>query len=105
MYPAPLLQRFSATLKELQTRVGRLETRTAGIDSGFPLMVLLGVVNPAYTSGDPTVQVNGQVDSNGNPVYSGPFQHLASYTPVAGDSVLLVPVGALQAYVIIGHYL
>ena len=96
MYPAPLLQRFSATLTALQKRVTKLETRTAGIDSGFPLMMLPGVVSASYTSGNPQVYVNG------SSALSGPFQYLASYTPAANDAVILAPVGALQSYVIMG---
>lgn len=95
-YAAPITQRFSATLQALQRRVTKLETRTAGIDSGFPLAMLPGVIDSAYTTGDPMVYVNGAT------VLSGPYQHLASYTPAAGDSVLLIPVGALQSYVVAG---
>ena len=96
-YPSPFLARFSATLSGLQKRVRKLETRTAGIDSGFPLMMLPGVIDPSFTTGSPMVFVNGQT------TLSGPFQNLASYTPAAGDSVLLAPVGAMQAYVILGR--
>lgn len=95
-YPPPLLQRFSATLQALQQDVAKLKTRTAGIDSGFPLMCLPGVIDSGYTSGDPKVYVNGAA------TLSGPFQRLASYTPTAGDPVLLVPVGVLQSYIVLG---
>ena len=96
-YPSPFLARFSATLSALQKRVKKLETRTAGIDSGFPLMMLPGQIDPSFSgTGSPKVFVNGQT------TLSGPFQNLASYTPVAGDAVLLAPVGAMQSYVIIG---
>jgi hypothetical protein len=98
LYPPPLLQRFAATLTALQRRVTKLETRTAGIDSGFPLMALPGVISGTYVSGDPQVYVNGSA------ALSGPFAFLASYTPAANDTVLLVPVNALQSYVIIGKY-
>jgi hypothetical protein len=95
-YPAPFLARFSAKLSLLQRDVAKLKTRTAGIDSGFPLMMLPGVIDPSFTTGSPMVFVNGST------TLSGPFQNLASYTPVAGDAVLLAPVGAMQAYVILG---
>jgi hypothetical protein len=99
-YPPPMLQRFPATLKALQARVPKLETRTAGIDSGFPLAVLPGVIDPGNAgSGDPNVYVNGAS------TLTGPYQHLASYTPAAGDSVLLAPVEVFQTYVILGKYL
>lgn len=86
----------------IQADIKKLQTRTAGIDSGFPLMALPGVINPAYTTGDPTVQVNGAVDGTGAPIYSGPYQHLAAYTPAASDSVILLPVPALASYVVLG---
>ena len=95
-YPSPLERRFSATLQQLQRDVTKLKTRTAGIDSGFPVMLLPGVISGTYTSGDPEVYVNGAT------TLSGPFQHLTSYTPAAGDSVLLAPVVALRTYVVLG---
>ena len=97
-YPQKLgMERFQATMNGLLRDVAKLKTRTAGIDSGFPLMMLPGVISASYTSGDPEVYVNGA------PALSGPYQHLASYTPTAGDSVLLAPVGALQSYVVLGR--
>ena len=97
-YARPIPQRFQATLVAIQARLTRVETRTAGIDSGFPLMVLPGVIDSAYVSGNPQVYVNGAA------TLSGPYSYLASYTPAAGDQVILVPVGALQSYIIIGKY-
>jgi hypothetical protein len=98
-YPANITQRFGQTMQALQRRVVKLETRTNGIDSGFPLAMLPGVIDAAYASGDPNVYVNGAA------TLSGPYPHLASYTPVAGDQVLLAPVGAITSYVILGKYL
>jgi hypothetical protein len=98
-YPRPFgAARFADLLKQLQRRVTKLETRTAGIDSGFPLAMLPGQVDPEYSgSGDPQAYVNGAG------ALSGPFQYLTgSYTPAAGDQVLLAPVGVLKSYVIIG---
>lgn len=91
------LERMSALITGLQRRVGKLETRTAGIDSGFPLMLRTGVIDSGYTSGDPMAHFNGAS------ALSGPYQHLASYTPAAGDTVVLAPIGALQSYVILGR--
>jgi hypothetical protein len=89
-------ERFTAALSGYARRIAILETRTSGIDSGFPLMLLPGVVDPGYVAGDPMVHVNGAA------ALTGPYQHLASYTPAAGDSVLLAPVGALKTYVVLG---
>lgn len=90
------IERLTALITGLQRRVTKLETRTAGIDSGFPLMLSTGVIDPGYTSGDPNVYFNGASS------LTGPYQHLASYTPTAGDTVVLAPVGALQSYVVLG---
>jgi len=98
-YPTPLERRFSASLAGHNARLRRVEARTAGIDSGFPLAVLPAVIDSAYTgpgSGNPMAYVNGQA------ALSGPYAYLASYVPVAGDSVLLAPVGATRSYTIIG---
>jgi hypothetical protein len=97
-YPQRLgADRFTAMMTGLQKRVAKLETRTAGIDSGFPLMLLLAVIDSGYTgAGNPMAFVNGAA------VLSGPYACLASYTPFAGDSVILAPVGAMQSYVVIG---
>lgn len=95
-YPSSLTQRFGDVMKALQRRVTKLETRTAGIDSGFPLAALPARVDPSYASGDPMAFINGST------TLTGPYQCLASYTPAAGDSVIVLPVGALTTYVILG---
>lgn len=84
-------------LKALQADVTKLKTRTSSIDSGFPLAMLPGVVSASYASGNPQVYVNGAA------TLSGPYRYLASYTPAAGDSVLLAPVGVNRAYVVLGR--
>jgi hypothetical protein len=99
-YPPPFgKERFSAALQGLQRRITKLESRTSGIDSGFPFAVLPAEIDPDYSgSGSPQVYVNG------SSTLSGPYQCLASYTPAAGDTVLIVPVGALQTYFVLGKY-
>jgi hypothetical protein len=98
-YPARLEDRFGLAVPDILRRLRLLEVRTAVLDSGFPLMVLPGVISGSYSgSGDPEVYVNGST------TLTGPYQHLASYTPAASDTVLLVPVPALQSYVVIGKY-
>lgn len=97
-FPQKLGQdRIAKTHKTTQDRLARLENRTLGIDSGMPVALLPGVIDSGYTSGDPHVLVNGST------TLTGPYQHLSSYTPVAGDSVILAPVGGtLKAYVVLG---
>ncbi|MFE2407133.1 hypothetical protein ACFXDE_02180 [Kitasatospora sp. NPDC059408] len=96
LYPRPLEQRFPAELQSIQLRLGRVETRTSAIDSGWPLAVLPAVIDPAYTSGQPRAFVNGAT------TLTGPYQRLASYTPAANDSVLVLPVRSTRTYVILG---
>lgn len=97
MYPKPLDQRFAHSLQDLLRRITKLETRTGSIDSGWPLAALPAVIDSGYSgSSDPMAYINGAS------TLTGPYQHLTSYTPVAGDSVLALPVGATQTYVILG---
>lgn len=84
-YPSTLATRFATDLARLYRRVRTLEARTASIDSGMPLAALPGTIDPSYSSGDPKVNINGQG-------LTGPYPHLASYTPVASDAVLVLPV-------------
>ena len=97
-YARPLgHDRLAEHSKSTERRLKSLESRTAGIDSGMPLALLPGVISGSYTSGDPMVVVNGAATA------TGPYQHLASYTPAANDSVVLAPVGgALKAYIVLG---
>lgn len=97
LFPPALEQRFAATLKSIQDRLKKLESRTAAIDSGFPLAALPAVIDAAYSSGDPKAYING------SPTLTGPYQHLAAYTPAANDAVLVLPVGVNQTYVVLGR--
>lgn len=96
LYPPALEQRFAATLKAIQQRLTKLESRTAAIDSGWPLAALPAVIDAAYTTGDPKAYINGST------TLTGPYQHLAAYTPAANDNVLVLPVGVTQTYVVLG---
>jgi hypothetical protein len=96
-YVVPLNARFGDTFREVQRRLRTVEARTMGIDSGFPLMAVPAQIDPSYSSGDPMAFINGAT------TLTGPYQHLASYTPVAGDQVLAVPVVSQQTYVIMGR--
>ncbi len=98
LYPAQLGRpRIAENARSTERRLRKLETRTAGIDSGMPLGLLPGVIASTYTSGDPMVVVNGAAAA------TGPYQYLTSYTPTANDNVILAPVGGtLKAYIVIG---
>lgn len=98
LYPKKLDDRFSAAMKQLQSDMRKLQTRTAAIDSGFPLAVLPGVIDSGYIPGSGSA--NAYI--NGSATLTGPYACAAGYAPVAGDSVLLAPVGANQTYVILG---
>lgn len=98
LYP-PKIGRARVAARGMGTdaRLAKLESRTAGIDSGMPLGLLPGVIDSAYSSGDPKVYVNGSA------VLSGPYRYLTSYTPAANDAVLLAPVGGtLREHIVIG---
>jgi hypothetical protein len=57
--------------------------------------VRLAVVDSGYTTGWPKVTFEGEGTLSGKQ-----YPHLDSYTPAAGDRVVLVPVGT--TYLIIG---
>lgn len=97
IYPKSLEQRFAGQLADMLRRLTKLESRTGAIDSGFPLAPLPAVIDPAYSSGDPHAYINGSA------VLTGPYGHLASYTPAASDVVLVMPVGVQQTYVVLGR--
>lgn len=92
-FPVPLEQRFEQFMKQAATDLQKLKTITAVMEVGCYVNGYVGTIPGTYTSGDPTVTLaTGTV--------LGPLQHLASYSPAAGDTVLLVPVG--QTYVVAG---
>jgi len=102
VYAKPIDERYQAEVKALLARVKRLEQRTACIDSGMPVAALPAVIDPAYASGDPKALVNGSA------TLTGPYNHLASYTPAANDQVLVLPIpltaqgGPVTSYVVLG---
>ena len=97
LYPRDLQQRWRETIQGIQGRLRTLEHRTAGIDSGWPLMAVPAQIDPGYASGDPMAYINGAG------TLTGPYQHLASYTPAASDQVIALPVVATRTYVILGR--
>ena len=96
LYPVPLDQRHAQTLQNMQTAIKTLQARTMGIDSGIPLMSLPGQIDPGYPAdgSNPMVYVNGSAE------LTGPYEYLASYFPVAGDTVTMLPVQ--QSYIVLG---
>lgn len=95
--PRTLPQRHPQAMQDYGKRIRKLESRTAAIDSGFPLAALPAVIDPAYTTGQPKVLINGSA------TLTGPCLRLASYTtPAANDAVLVMPVGATSTYMILG---
>lgn len=98
LYPPNLMQRFQAAIADMQRRLTKLESRTAAIDSGFPLAILPATIDPGYTTGNPNAYINGSA------TLTGPYAYLAAYTPAANDLVVVAPVGALQTYIVLGKY-
>lgn len=95
-FPQPLESRFSALIAGLVSRLRKVEARTAVLDTGVLVCNRTGVIPGSYTSGDPTVVLAGQTAA------TGPYPCLSGYTPAAGATVLLAPLG--QSYVILGTY-
>lgn len=93
-YPESPDRRFPALVADLSRRLLRVEQRTRNLDSGTLVQTVTGTIDPAYVSGDPNVTITG------SGALTGPYQTLASYTPVANDPVLLIPSGA--TYVVAG---
>ncbi|HEY1820394.1 MAG TPA: hypothetical protein VGG83_10725 [Trebonia sp.] len=91
-FPVPVADRFGKLISTLVARVRRLEQRCQVLDTGNFVVPYLATISSGYVSGDPTVVLNGQS--------IGPLQHLSSYTPTAGATVLLIPVG--QTYIVAG---
>jgi hypothetical protein len=98
LYPRPLQSRHAQATAQLRQQVTKLQTRTAVIDSSFPLATLPAIIDHGYPgSGNPMVYANGAT------TLTGPYACLGSYTPKAGDNVLLQPVPALATYVVAGN--
>lgn len=94
-FPMPLEHRFEQAMRQVGNALRALQTRTALLEPGCNVVAYTGTIPGTYTSGDPTVQLPGGT-------VLGPLPHLNSYTPHAGDVVLLIPVG--QSYIIAGTY-
>lgn len=92
-FPATALEAFEKFVKQLAADVQRMKTVTAVLEPGCYVISYIGTIPGSYTSGDPTVTLPA-----GNTI--GPCRHVASYTPHAGDTVLLVPAG--QSYIVVG---
>ena len=100
-FPAQLTQRFAREFRDIRARITKLETRTGGIDSGATLAALPATIDPDYTTGNPMCLIGDTA-----PTLTGPYNYLASYTPVANDTVLVIPTPATQSqltnYIILG---
>lgn len=96
LFPLPTADRFPELLRDFQRRLRRLEGKCLVLDTGNYVTPYIGVIPGSYTSGDATVVLLGQ----STPI--GPFKSLSSYSPTAGATVLLIPVG--QTYIIAGTF-
>jgi Glycine-rich domain len=82
MFTPPPERWFLATFADMRRRLQVAEHR---LDSHPPAAT--GVISPSYSgTGNPQVTITGQTS------LSGPFQFVTSYTPAAGDTVLLMPL-------------
>jgi hypothetical protein len=92
--PDPIDQRFEQWIARAERRLKRLEARCQVLE-GPNVVAYTGTIPGSYTSGDPTVLLPTGVTL-------GPLPHLSSYTPHAGDTVYLAPLGG--SYVVMGTY-
>lgn len=66
----------------------------------IPRVHVLATIDNNYTSGRPMVLMDD--DTSNTPI--GPFPVITSYTPAAGDRVLMAKVGVRGKYIILGDY-
>lgn len=92
-YPVGLEDRFEQAMKQLAIDIPALKQLTTVLEFGCLVTSYLGTIDAGYGSGRPMVDLPGGA-------VIGPCPYVASYTPHAGDSVLLVPVG--QQYIVVG---
>lgn len=95
-YPKPLGQRFPDEMRRMREAIRKLQSRSSSIDSGIAVHALPAVIDPAYTTGQPKVLINGAA------TLSGPYPVLAGYTPHASDQVVVLPLR--RSYVVLGKY-
>lgn len=92
-YAADLEKRFENAMKQMAKDIKQLKQTVAVLEPGCYVVAYSGTIPATYTSGDPTVTLpSGTV--------LGPLQHLSGYTPAAGDTVALIPIG--QTYIVLG---
>lgn len=90
-FAQPLNRRMREAAGQYGSILRELLAKTAMLEPGCLVTPYLGTIPAGYTSGHPTVTLDSGVTL-------GPLQYASTYTPHAGDRVLLVPAG--QTYVI-----
>lgn len=81
-FSPPLAKRGASRQAGVERRVQVLEQRLNASPAAQT-----GVIDPAYSSGDPNVTVGADTS------LTGPYQYLSGYTPAAADPVALLWVG------------
>lgn len=94
-YQPTLPNLFGAMIRDIVARLRDVELKAQRITSNATLYPAAGTVDPAYTSGLPKVTFDGVAGLS-----AAGYPYLASYTPAAGDRVLLAPLK--DGYVIVG---
>jgi hypothetical protein len=91
-YPVDLERRFQQYTRQVSKDLQQLKQLSMLLEPGCLVTAYTGTIDAGYTSGRPMVDLpSGAV--------IGPCPYNAAYTPVAGDSVLLVPSG--QTYIVV----
>jgi hypothetical protein len=93
-FPTTLEQRFEQAMRRIGKDIKGLKQAAVLLEPGCLVTPYQGTIDAGYTSGRPMVDL-----ATGTTI--GPCPYLAQYTPAAGDTVLLVPVG--QTYIVIGR--
>lgn len=92
-FPVDIIERFAKFIRDASKDIAGLKQLTAVLEMGSYVTPYTGVIDAGYVSGRPLVDLPTGVQI-------GPCPYNSSYTPHAGDSVLLVPSG--QTYIVVG---
>ena len=92
-FPVTLEERFENFTRRVSSDLQQLTQLSMLLEPGCLVTPYTGTIDAGYTSGRPMVDL-----APGNTI--GPCPYLASYTPHAGDTVLLAPAG--QTYIVVG---
>jgi hypothetical protein len=95
-YAVDLERRFAQFTRQIAKDLQQLKQLSMMLEPGCLVTPYTGTIDAGYTSGRPLVDLPSGAQI-------GPCPYLSSYTPAAGDTVLLVPSG--QTYYVVGKFI